>query len=247
MEGCGRKVGPFDCCTIVCGDSRELLRQLPDGLISLCVTDPPYAIGLEYDNYKDTNTELQALIYECAPEIIRASRVSLITPGIANITRWPKAQWVMAFINPAGAFRTPWGFNCWQPILCYGKDQYLRRGHGSQRDIIQYATDRFPPSFHPAPKPPDLWKKIIRRGIGVQPRSEITRVLDPFSGSGTTAVVCAELGLHFLCFELSPTYVTKSIERLESSRSATKLFTEYGDNSLDTGTQPCKNADTEEI
>jgi DNA modification methylase len=42
-------------------------------------------------------------------------------------------------------------------------------------------------------------------------------VLDPFMGSGTTAVVCRRLGRHFLGFELIPEYVELARKRLAGS------------------------------
>jgi len=44
-------------------------------------------------------------------------------------------------------------------------------------------------------------------------------VLDPFSGSGTTAVVSAKLGRNYTGIEISEEYVRKSRERIESSKN----------------------------
>ena len=38
---------------VLCGDSRAVLVGLPDGLADLCVTDPPFNVGLEYDAHDD--------------------------------------------------------------------------------------------------------------------------------------------------------------------------------------------------
>ncbi len=40
---------------IICGDSLEVLKQLPDNCIDLVMTSPPYNFGLEYDNQYDAN------------------------------------------------------------------------------------------------------------------------------------------------------------------------------------------------
>lgn len=42
MTGCGRKIGPYDCCTVVCGDCLELIKALPDGCMDAVITDPPW-------------------------------------------------------------------------------------------------------------------------------------------------------------------------------------------------------------
>src|SRR5262245_51441418 len=38
---------------ILCGDSRALLAELPDCLADLCVTDPPFNVGLDYNAHDD--------------------------------------------------------------------------------------------------------------------------------------------------------------------------------------------------
>ena len=39
---CGRKIGPYDCCSVVQGDCLELMKAIPDGAINAVITDPPY-------------------------------------------------------------------------------------------------------------------------------------------------------------------------------------------------------------
>ena len=43
IEGCGNKIGPYDCCTIVTGDAKELAPAIPDESVDLIFTDPPYS------------------------------------------------------------------------------------------------------------------------------------------------------------------------------------------------------------
>lgn len=50
------------------------------------------------------------------------------------------------------------------------------------------------------------------------PRGSI--VLDPFMGSGTTALAARELGMHYLGFELDPAMAAIARHRLETSQSA---------------------------
>lgn len=62
---------------------------------------------------------------------------------------------------------------------------------------------------HPTQKPEELVRKFVFAGS----RSGET-VLDPFSGSGTTAVVASQLGRKFLACELDATYNSWAAERL---------------------------------
>lgn len=45
-------------------------------------------------------------------------------------------------------------------------------------------------------------------------------VLDPFMGSGTTAVAAVETGRHFIGYELSPEYCAMANERVSRAKSA---------------------------
>ena len=64
-------------------------------------------------------------------------------------------------------------------------------------------------SFHPAPFPEKLVEKCIRYYSYTQ-----DIVLDPFSGSGTTAVVCKRMNRLFLCIENVFDYWKSSVNRI---------------------------------
>ena len=56
---------------IVCGDSLEVLRQLPDNCVDIVITSPPYNFGLDYAGDNDTDrwdayyTKLFAIFSQC--------------------------------------------------------------------------------------------------------------------------------------------------------------------------------------
>jgi site-specific DNA-methyltransferase (adenine-specific) len=62
---------------------------------------------------------------------------------------------------------------------------------------------------HPAMFPEELPKRLIKMFSWIG-----ANVCDPFSGLGTTAVVCKKLNRNFIGFEISEDYVKKSLERL---------------------------------
>lgn len=226
MENCGHKVGPFDCCSIVCGDSRELLPQVPEGYITLALTDFPYGVGLEYDKWNDTQEALSNLAKITMPEIIRIARRSAITCGVLGQWLFPRPTWVMIYLHKGGASYGPYGFTCWQPILCYGKDKYLSENMGRHPDFLDIIPD--PPeerkTIHPCPKPLKAWKNLAKRMLAKTDGADIKRILDPFLGSGTTALVAESLGLHWLGFELSERYCQEANERLKRFRAQGSLF-----------------------
>lgn len=71
--------------------------------------------------------------------------------------------------------------------------------------------------FHTTQKPEVLFKELIDMFTEVN-----DVVLDTFSGSGTTAVGCRDLGRNFLTVEQDDTYYAKSLERLEKDVSSKK-------------------------
>ena len=61
---------------------------------------------------------------------------------------------------------------------------------------------------HPCQMPVEVMKNII----GILPKDIL--VIDPFTGSGTTAVACKELGRDFIGFEIDEEYYQIAVDRL---------------------------------
>jgi len=74
---------------------------------------------------------------------------------------------------------------------------------------------------HPAQKPEMMMERIL-----LSSSNEKDIILDPFSGSGTVAVVCQKLGRRFLGIEKDETYFKQSVERLNKAikDSNSKIF-----------------------
>lgn len=89
-------------------------------------------------------------------------------------------------------------------------DEYLR----SKRSVWTVPTRPYK-GAHFATFPPDLIRPCILAGAPTQ-----HTVLDPFMGSGTTALVAKQLHRHYLGIELNPTYIELARERLGETRLA---------------------------
>ena len=61
---------------IVCGDSLEVLKKLPDNCIDLIFTSPPYSFGKEYSEYDDSLTDEKyfEMLYKIFDECIRITK-----------------------------------------------------------------------------------------------------------------------------------------------------------------------------
>jgi site-specific DNA-methyltransferase (adenine-specific)/modification methylase len=75
---------------------------------------------------------------------------------------------------------------------------------------------------HSTQKPEELLYRII---LSTSNPDDI--VLDPFSGSGTTAAVAKKLGRNFIAFEKEDSYIKVANERLEKVTPIDKKFLEY--------------------
>jgi len=77
---------------------------------------------------------------------------------------------------------------------------------------------RFPPETkiknHPAPFPKELPKRII---MSLYDNNSHKTILDPYIGSGTTAVVAKELGHHYIGIDISESYLKIAKERIDES------------------------------
>jgi modification methylase len=74
-------------------------------------------------------------------------------------------------------------------------------------------------NIHPAPFPVALINRIVSSTL-----SQL--ILDPFSGSGTTAVAATLLGRNYIGIELSPEYCKLSEQRLGKNQSEPELHKE---------------------
>lgn len=73
--------------------------------------------------------------------------------------------------------------------------------------------------IHPTEKPVAIIREFVLLNT-----DEGATVLDPFMGSGTTAIACIKEKRHFIGFELNKEYYDKAIRRIEQEKSQLKLF-----------------------
>ena len=74
---------------------------------------------------------------------------------------------------------------------------------------------------HPTIKPLDIIKTLIENSSR---KGDL--VLDPFLGSGTTAVACKSLGRNYIGFEINPNYYKIAVDRMQgwNQRGEMNLF-----------------------
>lgn len=199
---------------VMCGDSTDFgqVSELLDGAIpKLCLTDPPYGLGEkkksgknDYSQYDDTRINLEELAKLWLPIAREICETVVFSPGVTNQWVYPEPNWVFCWFYGGGQLRSSWGFNCWQPFLCYGKDPSLANGKGGRPDAVDMNVPANAKDIdHPCPKPIKLMAWLLER-LSFDKASPI---YEPFCGSGSTLIACEQTDRTCYGMELDPKYV----------------------------------------
>jgi len=208
-----------DAGVIYCGDCLEILPLITEK-VDLVLTDPPYGIDgarggqarindrkYHTDKFADTPEYIKSLVVPVIEMCIASSRTVIVTPGTRCLKLYPDWNDMGCLWCPAAPTHGPFGFTNFQPVLYYGKDP--RAGRCSLPTGYQM-TESASPNGHVCPKPLKTWTKLLHKGT--LEHGEI--VLDPFLGSGTTAVAAKQLGRKFIGIEIEPKYCQIAVEWL---------------------------------
>lgn len=218
---------------ITLGDSLEILKQLPDKCIDLVLTDPPYGISCDGGSYglgvkpketvkKDWDDKIPEKVY--FDEIFRVSKNQIIFGG-NYFTEYLKPTKAWIVWDKIGNLKLENNFSqcelIWTSLKAVTKKIIF-----IQQGFINDDKEENKFRFHPTQKPLRLIEKILRDYVEISGGGGVI-VADFFSGSGTTAVACHNLGLDFIAVEKDEEYFKLSVERLENAQAQMKLFTEF--------------------
>ena len=208
----------FELNKIYCMDCLEGMKQIPDKSIDLILTDPPYGIlngistlgGPGTKNVKNKNYGVT--LWDNKPdkkvinEFFRLSNNIICFGGehLSDILPQSKGWIVWDKIIPDGMNFS----QCELIWTSYKKPIKIirHRWHGFLNDNKFIETEK---RFHITQKPLELIYKLVKMYSDVG-----DLVVDPFMGSGTTAVACKQLGRDFIGFELCQEYVDIANKRL---------------------------------
>ncbi len=188
--------------------------------VKALITDPPYGISLNShckrgvkdrkSTYKIEGDEDQSAGNHVL-EIAREAGVETIVMFASPQKPWPGKfrNWVVwdkgGGVGFGGDTKTCFR-RTWELIQIENKREISGRPESVWRVTMNNAIFK----MHPCAKPVELMKKILL-SLNVT-----GLVLDPFMGSGSTGVACANLGIPFRGFEIDPMHFATAQDRINS-------------------------------
>jgi len=203
---------------IIQGDCLKLMSAIPDKAVDLVLTDPPYGVRKkeEWDEEKHFKNTIDPWLNEC----LRVSKTVIwfcagkMMPLILK-NREDIFHRLLIWNKPPGSqYAGAMHSNIWysiEPILVFGehlpKDKNKCYGYAcfDSRTVPSKAYN------HPTSKPLQLMEKLVYFYS-----NEGDLILDPFSGSGSTAVAAKTQKRRYIGLELSEEHCKESRERLKT-------------------------------
>ena len=237
----------------ICGDALREMKHIPDGSIDLVVTSPPYNLknstgngmkdgrggkwsnaaliegystyddNMPYDDYVQWQRECLAEMLRVIPDdgAVFYNHKWRVQNGLIQdrheiVEGFPVRQIIIWKRNGGINFNPGYFLPTYEVIYLIAKPGFrLVKGANALGDVWEFPQEMR--NKHPAPFPVALVERIISS-------TEARIVLDPFMGSGSTAVAAKNLGRDFVGIEISEEYCEMSRERLTGCQSSRQLL-----------------------
>lgn len=213
--------------TLYLGDSLNILPSLSPG--SVIVTDPPYGIGFKYEGRSDAGgAEYKEMIgHLCGWPLALLQYPEEMFSLVAEVLGPPSE--VLAWVYHSNLPRQLrlWGFwNCEvDPRKSMqaaknpeaAKVANLRVAGYDWREFNQVKNTSADKTGHPCQLPVGVAQWVLECLTA-------HTIIDPFMGSGTTGVACANLGRKFIGIEIEPKYFDIACRRIEAAYKQPRLF-----------------------
>lgn len=205
---------------VLCGDSLEILKEIPDGIFDACITDPPW---LEYRDEKLVRDDSTIEVFRQVYRVLKPNAILFAVMSVQDWFEYNQALQTFGFsvqkwplIWSKGNTMThglkPWHFQRdYEPILLAAKGNPILAQARDPSAILNYQCIAPMKLAHPNEKPPELLKKLL-----VTATFEGAKILDPFAGSGSTLLAARELSREFLGIERDRKFYDKIVKKLEA-------------------------------
>ena len=230
--------------SIIFGDSEAALKRMPSGSVGLFVTSPPYnlknstgngmkdgrggkwenaALQRGYVNHTDNMPYEDYVRWQraCLRQMIRLLRddgaifynhkwrvqAGLIQDRSEILKGFPVRQIIIWHRKGGINFNAGYFLPTYEVIYLIAKPGFkLAKGANRAGDVWEFTQENKNP--HPAPFPEALIDRIVSS-------SEAQLIVDPFGGSGTTAVCARRFGRDFILIDNSAEYCEMARKRID--------------------------------
>jgi len=203
--------------TLYLGDCREILPAL--GKVDAVITDPPYGMSFQSNFRKERHAKIAndddagLLAWACGIPaahsryvFCRWDNLRAGVPHPKSCVTWVKNNWSMGDLEHEHARQT-------EIAMFWPGPEHSWPGK-RPTDVVR--APRTGNSDHPTEKPVYLMEQFIGWTRGA--------VLDPFMGSGTTGVACANLGRPFVGIEIEQKNFDIACRRIEDAQRQQRMF-----------------------
>ena len=221
---------------VLCGDCLTEMANFAPGSFDAVITDPPYGNG--YYATDKADSVLPAL--RSIPRLVMFGYPERLVDFCRTAERTPD-EWLCWWPYNAGAKPRPPGALSLrresEHIAVFGMavsipmrptenpkiaQTFSRSMTVPMGDVWRDASPGIAFQSHLRQHPNEKPLTLMRRLVATY-TAEGETVLDPFCGSGTTGVACAELGRDFVGIEIDPGYVEIARRRIEAATRQGKL------------------------
>jgi len=230
---------------IICGDCVEVMKQMPDNSVDLVVTSPPYnlknstgngmkdgrggkwanaALQNGYSHYDDNMPHDKYVAWQrkCLEEMMRLIKDTgaifynhkwRVQNGLLQdrqdiVSGFPVRQIIIWQRKGGLNFNRGYFLPTYEVIYLIAKKKFaLAPKANAYGDVWEFTQEMKNP--HPAAFPVDLIERIIGS-------TEAQIILDPFMGSGTTALAAKNLNREYIGIDISPEYCEMARDRVRN-------------------------------
>jgi len=231
---------------IICGDCLDIMRKMPDSSVDLVVTSPPYnlknstgngmkvgstgkwsgaALQHGYSHHDDCMPHEKYVEWqrECLKEMLRLLKEDgaifynhkwRVQNGLMQdrqdiVGGFPVRQIIIWRRKGGLNFNPGYFLPTYEVIYLIARPNFkLVPKANAVGDVWEFTQEMR--NDHPAPFPVELVERIV-----ISTNAKV--ILDPFIGSGTTAVVAKKLKRQYIGIELSPDYCKMAEERVKNT------------------------------
>lgn len=217
------------------GDCLEMMRHIPDGSVDCVVTDPPYRVisgGITACESNKNYGLKNSVLYKNDSKIFDHNDIEIhqYLPIFFKLLKFGSHCYIMTnninlrellnqAVNVGFSFHnllvwdkhsaTPnrWYMKNLEYVILLYKKPAKKINNAGSKQLFKFDNPRN--KIHPTEKPVELMQHYIENSSQIG-----DLILDPFSGSGTTAIAAQASGRRFICIEKDPIYYYQSCGRI---------------------------------